>query len=52
MVGDSLHTDVLGGRAAGMGSVLVAEHGLFAGRDVSAYIAASGIRPDAIVTTT
>ncbi len=52
MVGDTLHTDVLGGRAAGMGAVLVAEHGLFAGRDVSAYIAASGIRPDAIVATT
>ena len=25
MVGDTLHTDVLGGRAAGMGAVLVAE---------------------------
>jgi len=52
MVGDTLHTDVLGGCAAGMGAVLVADHGLFAGRDVHPYIAASGIRPDAIVATT
>lgn len=52
MVGDTLHTDVLGGRAAGMGAVLVADHGLFAGRDVRAYIARSGIVPDAVVATT
>lgn len=52
MVGDTLHTDVLGGRAAGMGAVLVAEHGLFAGRDVRGYIARSGIVPDAVVATT
>ncbi|MBD1206401.1 MAG: HAD hydrolase-like protein [Rhodobacteraceae bacterium] len=52
MVGDTLHTDVLGGRAAGMGAVLVADHGLFAGRDVWGYIARSGIVPDAVVATT
>lgn len=52
MVGDTLHTDVLGGAAAGCGSVLVADHGLFAGRDVAPYIAASGIVPDVIVPTT
>lgn len=52
MVGDTLHTDVLGGRAAGMGAVLVTDHGLFAGRSVKPYIATSGIVPDAIVTTT
>lgn len=52
MVGDTLHTDILGGRAAGMGAVLVAGHGLFAGRDVGGYIARSGIVPDAVVTTT
>ncbi|MCZ8171750.1 MAG: hypothetical protein O9272_08425, partial [Brevundimonas sp.] len=40
-----MHTDVLGGRAAGMGAVLVADHGLFAGRDVRGYIARSGIVP-------
>jgi len=52
MVGDTLHTDVLGGRAAGMGAVLVARHGLFAGRDVMGYIRRSGIVPDAVVETT
>lgn len=52
MVGDTLHTDVLGGKAAGMGAVLVADHGLFAGRDVRGYIARSGIVPDAVVATT
>ncbi len=52
MVGDTLHTDVLGGAAAGMGTVLITAHGLFAGRDVGPFIAASGIIPDVIVTTT
>ena len=52
MVGDTLHTDVLGGRAAGMGTILITAHGLFAGRDTAPFIAASGIRPDAIVPTT
>jgi HAD superfamily hydrolase (TIGR01459 family) len=52
MVGDTLHTDTLGGRAAGMGTVLITAHGLFAGRDTAPFITASGIIPDAIVTTT
>jgi HAD superfamily hydrolase (TIGR01459 family) len=52
MVGDTLHTDVLGGRAAGMGTVLIADHGLFAGRDVAPFIAASGIVPDFIAAAT
>ncbi|MGA0541988.1 HAD-IIA family hydrolase [Neotabrizicola sp. VNH66] len=52
MVGDTLHTDVLGGRAAGMGTVLVADHGLFAGRDAARFIHESGIVPDAVVATT
>ncbi len=47
-----MHSDVLCGRAAGMGAVLVANHGLFAGRDVRDYIARSGIVPDAVVATT
>jgi glycerol-1-phosphatase len=52
MVGDTLHTDVLGGRAAGIGSVLITGHGLFAGRDTAPYIARSGIVPDVIAVTT
>ncbi len=52
MVGDTLHTDVLGGRAAGMGTVLITGHGLFRGHDVAPLIASSGIRPDIIAPTT
>lgn len=52
MVGDTLHTDILGGAAAGMGTVLVAGHGLFAGHDPAPFIAASGIVPDVICATT
>lgn len=52
MVGDTLHTDVLGGRAAGLGTVLIAGHGLFRGLDPAAFIARSGIVPDVIATTT
>ena len=52
MVGDTLHTDVLGGAAAGMKTVLIADHGLFKGHDVTHYMQASGIRPDFICPTT
>lgn len=46
MVGDTLHTDILGGRAVGTRTVLVRDHGLFAGTDVDAYVNRSGIIPD------
>ena len=52
MVGDTLHTDVLGGAAAGCATVLVTDHGLFRGQDVATVIAASGIVPDFVVRTT
>ena len=52
MVGDTLHTDVLGGAAAGMKTVLIEDHGLFKGHDVAQYMRASGIRPDFICPTT
>ncbi|WP_421708692.1 TIGR01459 family HAD-type hydrolase [Algihabitans sp.] len=52
MVGDTLHTDILGGRAAGFASILIADHGLFAGRDLDSYIARSRIVPDIICRTT
>jgi len=51
MVGDTLHTDVLGGRAAGMGTILIETHGLFRGRDVAPYIARAGIVPDVVART-
>ena len=50
MVGDTLHTDILGGAGAGTKTILMADHGLFAGLDVSPYIAASGIVPDYILS--
>lgn len=49
MVGDSLHTDILGGRAAGLKSALIAGHGFFAGADAHAAIVQSGIMPDYIL---
>lgn len=52
MVGDTLHTDVLGGAAAGIGSVLITDHGLFSGQDVAPYITRCAIRPSWIVATT
>ena len=52
MVGDTPHTDVLGGAAAGCRTVLVTRHGLFAGRDAYGYVRASGIVPDFILPTT
>ncbi len=52
MVGDTLHTDILGGAAAGLGTVLITDHGLFRGVDVHPFIERSGIRPSWIVPTT
>ncbi|WP_417252878.1 TIGR01459 family HAD-type hydrolase [Celeribacter sp.] len=52
MVGDTLHTDVLGGASAGIGTILITDHGLFRGHDVAPYISRSDIRPDWIVATT
>ncbi len=46
MIGDTLHTDILGGQAAGLATVLVTEHGLFTGHDTTPFIAQSGIVPD------
>ncbi len=51
MVGDTLHTDILGGAAAGFRTVLIENHGMFAGRDVKEYIKKSGISPDFIAPT-
>jgi HAD superfamily hydrolase (TIGR01450 family) len=49
MVGDSLHTDILGGQAAGVKTALIAGYGFFAGCDVNGPIAVSGIQPDYIL---
>ncbi len=46
MVGDTLHTDVLGGAAIGVKTILITDYGLFAGKDTAGYIKDSGIVPD------
>lgn len=46
MVGDTLHTDILGGAAYGIKTALVTGHGLFAKQEVTPYITESGIVPD------
>ncbi|MEM7168588.1 MAG: HAD-IIA family hydrolase [Pseudomonadota bacterium] len=43
--GDTLHTDILGGLAAGWQSVFVTGDGLFAGRNASVFVEKSGIWP-------
>ena len=48
MVGDTLHTDILGGAAAGIKTLLIADHGMFRGADLRPYIEKSGISPDFI----
>lgn len=50
MVGDSLHTDILGGRGAGIKTALVTDFGTLAGMDVKAAISVSGIIPDYIMS--
>jgi len=49
MVGDSLHTDILGAKAAGVSSALVSGYGFFAGEDVDEAIARAAIAPDFVV---
>jgi glycerol-1-phosphatase len=49
MVGDTLHTDILGGQAAGHATVLVTDHGLFKGRAVEPFIRKTRIVPDWII---
>jgi HAD superfamily hydrolase (TIGR01450 family) len=49
MIGDTLHTDILGGAAAGIRTLLVTPYGFFAGLDASLFIEVSGIRPDYIL---
>ena len=49
MIGDTLHTDILGGAAHGWRTILVTDHGMFKGLDAERYIERSGIVPDYIV---
>ncbi|MEX0503311.1 HAD-IIA family hydrolase [Alphaproteobacteria bacterium LSUCC0719] len=51
MVGDTLHTDVLGARAAGMQAVLLTGYGLFSEGGAHDMIAKCAITPDWIAAT-
>ena len=50
MVGDSLHTDILGAQAVGIASVLVTRYGLFAGQDFRSAVANTGIAPEFVAS--
>ena len=49
MVGDGLYTDILGGLAAGLGAVLVTDHGLVRGLDWRGWAERAGIVPDHVI---
>ena len=49
MVGDSLHTDILGGHNVGIKTALISGHGFFSGQGVDKPIETSGIKPDYIL---
>ncbi len=49
MVGDSLHTDILGGQTAAVATALVSGFGMFAGVDVERFFGPSGIVPDVVI---
>ncbi len=49
MVGDSLHTDVLGAAAAGLQTALITGYGLFRGVEIGPYIERCKIRPDWLI---
>ena len=49
MVGDTLHTDILGANSFGIKSVLMTNHGLFKDEKISKMIKNTGIIPDFIV---
>ena len=51
MVGDTLHTDILGGNAAGFRSVLVTGHGLFRDGGADEAMELAGILPDFVTAT-
>lgn len=52
MVGDSLHTDILGAASYGWRTVLVAGHGIYKDQDLATLCRRSGIHPDFRVAIT
>ncbi|SDH99414.1 HAD-IIA family hydrolase [Alloyangia pacifica] len=51
MVGDTLHTDILGGRQMGFATSLVTGHGALLGLDPAEAIRRSGIVPDFVIAS-
>jgi glycerol 3-phosphatase-2 len=49
MVGDTLHTDILGANSFGLKSILMTKHGLFKNMNVGSIIRKTNITPDYIV---
>ena len=49
MVGDTLHTDILGANSFGLKSILMTKHGLFKNTNVGSIIKKTNITPDYIV---
>jgi len=52
MVGDTLHTDILGGASYGWRNVLIKNHGLMKEADDETTFARTGIRPHFVAATT
>lgn len=50
MVGDSLHTDILGAKSFGLCAILLASYGLLSGRDIIQETQKAQIYPDIIAT--
>jgi len=51
MLGDTLHTDILGGNAAGISTALITNYGTYKGKGLTAYFEQSGIVPDYVMPT-
>ena len=50
MVGDTLHTDILGGQSFGVHTALIKDYGLFANEEVEKYIMDTKIYPDLLIS--
>lgn len=48
MVGDSLHTDILGAKSFGLQAILLSSYGLLAGRDIASETERAAIYPDMV----
>ncbi len=49
MVGDTLHTDILGANSIGIQSILMKNFGLFKNQNIASVIKETGIIPDYLI---